>query len=100
MWVTELGWKDFYCHVLATFPRVCRGRPFNLKFDNIVWEENDQHFQAWKDGRTGFPIVDAGMRALAQQGYMHNRLRMIVAMFLTKVSPAWLRHLPQNKLTS
>lgn len=58
------------------------GRPFNLKFDNIVWEED--HFDAWTEGRTGFPIVDAAMRAMKVQGYMHNRCRMIVAMFLTK----------------
>lgn len=60
------------------------GRPFNLKYENMVWEDNDEHFQAWKDGRTGFPIVDAAMRALKAQGYMHNRCRMIVAMLLTK----------------
>jgi deoxyribodipyrimidine photo-lyase len=60
------------------------GRPFNLKYESMVWEDSDEHFQAWKDGRTGYPIVDAGMRALKAQGYMHNRCRMIVAMFLTK----------------
>ncbi|KAI5479988.1 hypothetical protein MNV49_002278 [Pseudohyphozyma bogoriensis] len=84
MWVSEVAWRDFYQHVLAAWPRVCRTRPFNLNYDDIVWEESDEHLQAWKDGKTGFPIVDAAMRALKTQGYMHNRCRMIVAMFLTK----------------
>ncbi|KAK4704489.1 deoxyribodipyrimidine photo-lyase, partial [Phenoliferia sp. Uapishka_3] len=84
VWVSEVAWRDFYQHVLCAWPRVCMGRPFNLKFDDIVWQQSDEHLQAWKDGKTGFPIVDAAMRALKAQGYMHNRCRMITAMFLTK----------------
>ncbi|ORY51765.1 DNA photolyase, FAD-binding/Cryptochrome [Leucosporidium creatinivorum] len=83
-WISEVAWRDFYQHVLCAWPRVSMGRPFNLKYENVVWEHNDEHFQAWKDGRTGFPIVDAAMRALKAQGYMHNRCRMIVAMLFTK----------------
>lgn len=82
--VSEVAWRDFYQHVLAAWPRVCRGRPFNLKFDSIVWEDDTAGFEAWKAGKTGFPIVDAGMRALISQGYMHNRCRMITATFLCK----------------
>ncbi|GAA5985119.1 hypothetical protein JCM5350_000848 [Sporobolomyces pararoseus] len=87
MWVQEVaGWGDFYTHVLCAWPRVCMGKPFNLKYTDIAWEEDpdDKKFTAWKEGKTGFPIVDAGMRALNKQGYMHNRCRMITAMFLTK----------------
>ena len=72
--------------MLAAWPRVCMTRPFNLKYESVVWETDEDHFTRWKEGRTGVPIVDAGMRALNKQGYMHNRLRMIVAMYLTKVS--------------
>lgn len=60
------------------------GKPFNLKYENVVWEYDDDKLQAWKDGRTGFPLVDAGMRQLKDQAYMHNRVRMCVAMCLTK----------------
>jgi len=84
MWTQELAWKDFYQHVLAAWPRVCMRKPFVLKFENVVWEEDEEKLQAWKDGRTGYPIVDAAMRQISQQGYVHNRCRMIVAMFLTK----------------
>ncbi|KAM0753516.1 hypothetical protein T439DRAFT_322411 [Meredithblackwellia eburnea MCA 4105] len=84
IWVSEVAWRDFYQHVMCAWPRVSMCRPFLLKYDDVVWEENEEHLQAWKDGRTGFPIVDAAMRALKKQGYMHNRCRMIVAMFLTK----------------
>ncbi len=78
MWVSEVAWKDFYQHVLAAFPRVCRGQPYSLKYRDLVWEQNEEHLQRWKDGRTGVPIVDASMRALKTQGWMHNRGRMIV----------------------
>ncbi|KAI0701814.1 DNA photolyase [Cytidiella melzeri] len=83
-WVQELAWRDFYTHVLALFPRVSMGRPFQEKFSNVSWETNEAHLQAWKDGRTGVPIVDAGMRQANKMGWMHNRLRMITAMYLTK----------------
>ncbi|KAK4053635.1 DNA photolyase phr1 [Microbotryomycetes sp. JL221] len=84
MWVTEVAWRDFYQHVLVAWPRVCMRKPFNLKFEHIAWEENEDHFKAWCDGQTGYPIVDAAMRSIKTQGYMHNRARMIVAMFLSK----------------
>lgn len=60
------------------------GRPFQEKFANVSWEVNEEHLQAWKEGRTGVPIVDAGMRQVNTMGWMHNRLRMIVAMYLVK----------------
>ncbi|PSS35478.1 hypothetical protein PHLCEN_2v1633 [Hermanssonia centrifuga] len=83
-WVQELAWRDFYTHVLALFPRVSMGRPFQEKFASVSWETNEEHLQAWKDGRTGVPIVDAGMRQVNKMGWMHNRLRMITAMYLVK----------------
>lgn len=87
MWVQEVAWRDFYQHVLAAWPRVCMTKPFNLKYDGTIeWVTDDDgaKLQAWKDGKTGFPIVDAAMRSLKAQGYMHNRCRMIVASFLSK----------------
>ncbi|KIP02117.1 hypothetical protein PHLGIDRAFT_32310 [Phlebiopsis gigantea 11061_1 CR5-6] len=83
-WVQELAWRDFYTHVLALFPRVSMGRPFIEKFANVSWETNEDDLQAWKDGRTGVPIVDAGMRQVNKMGWMHNRVRMITAMYLVK----------------
>ena len=83
-WITELIWREFYRHVLIGFPRVCMGRPFKTETDALPWSHDEERFAAWCNGQTGFPIVDAGMRQLAQTGWMHNRLRMIVAMFLTK----------------
>lgn len=83
-WVSELLWREFYRHILIGFPRVGRHRAFQPDTENITWHDNPEHFQAWCRGRTGFPIVDAAMRQLNQTGWMHNRLRMISAMFLTK----------------
>jgi deoxyribodipyrimidine photo-lyase len=83
-WITELIWREFYQHVLVGFPRVAMHRPFKLDTLAITWKENDEHFAAWCEGRTGYPIVDAAMRQLVQTGWMHNRLRMITAMFLSK----------------
>lgn len=80
----EISFRDFYGHVLAAWPRVCMGRAYITKYEDVVWEYDDDTLAAWKDGRTGYPIVDAAMRQAAKQGYMHNRGRMIVAMFLTK----------------
>ncbi|MGQ0627854.1 MAG: FAD-binding domain-containing protein, partial [Phycisphaerales bacterium] len=70
--------------ILVAFPRVCRGRAFKPATERIEWREDAEQFEAWCSGRTGFPIVDAAMRQLAQTGFMHNRLRMVTAMFLTK----------------
>lgn len=79
----ELYWRDFFTHIAFHFPHVF-GHAFNKKYENIPWSDDKKHFQAWCEGTTGFPIVDAGMRELNETGYMHNRLRMVVASFLTK----------------
>lgn len=83
VWLNELIWREFYMMILWYFPHVCT-RAFKPAYDAIPWENNLAYFQAWCDGRTGYPIVDAGMRELNYTGYMHNRLRMITASFLTK----------------
>ncbi|KAF4574980.1 hypothetical protein EYR36_006334 [Pleurotus pulmonarius] len=106
VWVQEIAWRDFYVHVLAACPRVSMGRPFLEKYANVVWEDYQEEAEKmekeaikarkgqaskpgesvrrWKEGMTGYPIVDAGMRCINEMGWVHNRLRMIVAMFLTK----------------
>lgn len=81
--LNELIWREFYMMILWHFPQVV-GQSFKPQYDNIRWINNEQHFAAWCQGATGYPIVDAGMRQLAQTGYMHNRVRMITASFLTK----------------
>ncbi|TVY84451.1 Deoxyribodipyrimidine photo-lyase [Lachnellula suecica] len=83
-WISEVAWRDFYKHVLAHWPYVCMNKPFKPEYTNISWEYNSEHFAAWCEGRTGYPIVDAAMRQLNTCGYMHNRLRMIAASFLAK----------------
>lgn len=83
-WVNELIWREYYKHVLFGFPWVSKNRPFKLATEKIVWNTNLEQFKLWCEGRTGFPIVDAAMRQLKELGWMHNRLRMIVAMFLVK----------------
>ena len=83
-WVSELIWREFYRHVLVGFPRVCRDRAFRVETERLPWREDDSSFEHWCRGRTGVPIVDAAMRQLARTGWMHNRARMIVAMYLTK----------------
>jgi deoxyribodipyrimidine photo-lyase len=81
--INELIWREFYRHVLSHFPHAINGS-FRREYDALKWENNEKLFKAWCEGRTGFPIVDAAMRQLNTTGWMHNRLRMIVAMFLTK----------------
>lgn len=81
--LNELIWRDFYHMILWHFPRVV-GHAFKPEYDEIKWRNNEQEFTAWCNGLTGYPIVDAGMRELNATGYMHNRVRMIVASFLTK----------------
>lgn len=83
-WITELIWREFYRHVTAAFPHVSMGRAFRREYDAVRWREDAEQFDAWREGRTGYPLVDAAMRQLAQTGWMHNRLRMVVAMFLSK----------------
>jgi deoxyribodipyrimidine photo-lyase len=81
--LNELIWRDFYQMIIYHFPNTVHSS-FKSAYDNIVWEKNETHFQAWCDGKTGYPLVDAGMRELNQTGFMHNRVRMVVASFLTK----------------
>ena len=84
VWISELIWRDFYAHVMVGFPRVSMHQPFKLKTEKLDWRTSKKDLEAWKNGQTGYPIVDAGMRQLKQTGWMHNRLRMVTAMFLTK----------------
>jgi len=86
VWLSELVWRDFYHQILHHHPRVV-GHAFKPEYDRIRWEHGkhaDALFQAWCDGRTGYPLVDAAMQQINQTGYMHNRLRMVVASFLVK----------------
>jgi deoxyribodipyrimidine photo-lyase len=80
---TELIWREFYYSILYHRPEVEK-TTYLKKYENIKWENNKSWFDRWCEGKTGFPIVDAGMRQLLQTGRMHNRVRMIVASFLTK----------------
>jgi deoxyribodipyrimidine photo-lyase len=79
----ELIWRDFYQMIIHHFPESAT-KSFKSKYDNIPWENNEEHFKDWCEGKTGYPIVDAGMRELNETGFMHNRIRMVVASFLTK----------------
>lgn len=83
VWLNELIWREFYIQILYHFPYVSK-TAFNPKLANIPWRNNESEFQAWKDGKTGVPIVDAAMRQLKEIGWMHNRARMIVASYLVK----------------
>ena len=83
VWLSELVWRDFYFMILSHHPRVTE-RSFRPEYDAILWDDRDDLFAAWREARTGYPLVDAAMRQLNQTGYMHNRLRMITASFLTK----------------
>ena len=82
-WLNELIWREFYIQILFHFPYVLR-TAFNPALANIPWRNNDSDFEAWKEGRTGIPIVDAAMRQLKETGWMHNRARMIAASYLVK----------------
>jgi deoxyribodipyrimidine photo-lyase len=83
VFIKELAWREFYFAILHHFPNVL-DEEFNADWRGLPWDEPGERFEEWKLGRTGFPIVDAGMRELAATGFMHNRVRMITAMFLTK----------------
>jgi deoxyribodipyrimidine photo-lyase len=83
-WISELAWRDFYRHIVFFIPRVCMYKPFKLETDAVKWRDSPQDFEKWCEGKTGYPLVDAAMRQLKETGWMHNRLRMVVAMFLTK----------------
>ena len=83
-WQNELLWREFYRHLLFHYAALSRSENFNSKYDQLQWRTDQEDFQKWCQGETGIPIVDAAMKQLLQTGWMHNRLRMITAMFLTK----------------
>ncbi|OUW04463.1 MAG: hypothetical protein CBD16_02280 [Betaproteobacteria bacterium TMED156] len=82
-WLSELIWREFYMQILFNFPHVI-SRSFKIKYDLIEWNSSETLFNCWASGLTGYPIIDAGMRQLNETGFMHNRLRMLTASFLTK----------------
>ncbi|MGG6110735.1 deoxyribodipyrimidine photo-lyase [Pantoea allii] len=84
VWINELIWREFYRHLIVAHPRLCKHQPFVHWTRNVEWQRNSAHFEAWKAGKTGYPIVDAAMRQMHMLGWMHNRLRMITASFLVK----------------
>ena len=83
VWLNELIWREFFIHILAFYPEVVH-QSFKKRYDNIKWLNNEDNFRKWCDGKTGFPLVDAGMRELKETGFMHNRVRMVTASFLVK----------------
>ena len=83
-WIDEIVWREFYKNIMFSFPRVSKGMPFQEYTNKIKWRHSEDEFNAWKNGKTGFPLIDAAMRQLKHEGWMHNRLRMVVAMFFTK----------------
>ena len=83
-WIDEIVWREFYKNIMFSFPKVSKGQPFQDYSNKIEWRYSEEELNAWKQGNTGFPIVDAAMRQLNHEGWMHNRLRMVVAMFFTK----------------
>jgi deoxyribodipyrimidine photo-lyase len=82
-YLKELIWREFFMHILYHFPN-SKNESFKKQYDRILWRNNETEFNAWCEGRTGYPMVDAGIRELNQTGYMHNRVRMVVASFLCK----------------
>ena len=83
-WIDEIVWREFYKNIMFCFPKVSQNKPFQDYTNNIKWRYDKSEFVAWKNGNTGFPIIDSAMRQLKSEGWMHNRLRMVVAMFFTK----------------
>ena len=83
-WIDEIIWREFYKNIMHSFPKVSRGLPFQDYTKKIKWRFDKDEFESWKVGKTGFPIIDSAMRQLKTEGWMHNRLRMVVAMFFTK----------------
>lgn len=91
VWLSELIWRDFFTQILFHFPHVVQNS-FRLEYDQIQWIDDEVTFLKWKNGETGYPLVDAGMRELNATGHMHNRVRMVVASFLTKhLLTHWLK---------
>ncbi|MBE9465456.1 cryptochrome/photolyase family protein [Dyadobacter subterraneus] len=83
-YLNELIWRDFYFQILWNFPQVGQGKAFRADYDKIKWRNNEKEFELWCQGKTGYPLVDAGMHQLNETGFMHNRIRMVTASFLTK----------------
>ena len=83
-WIDEIVWREFYRNIMHSFPRVSQNKPFKAETESIQWRHSDKELEAFYTGNTGFPIVDAGIRQMLAEGWMHNRLRMVVAMFFTK----------------
>ena len=83
-WISELIWREFYKHILVGYPQVSMHRAFREHTEALAWRKAPEELKAWQEGRTGFPLIDAAMRQLLETGWMHNRLRMVVAMFLSK----------------
>ncbi len=84
-WLREIAWREFYRYLMLNFPDLSRNKPFKPHTELLQWESNPDLVEAWKQGNTGFPIIDAAMRQLNQTGWMHNRLRMLSASFFTKL---------------
>lgn len=84
-WLRELAWRDFYRQLLIHFPDLNKEKPFKEETERVIWRDDEPGFKAWCEGKTGFPIIDAAMRQLNQTGWMHNRLRMLTASFLSKL---------------
>ena len=83
-WIDEIVWREFYRNIMHSFPKVSKNRPFQDYTNSIQWRHSNRELEAFYTGKTGFPIVDAGIRQMLSEGWMHNRLRMVVAMFFTK----------------
>ena len=82
----QLFWKEFYVYISKYIPHVLEGKSMKEKYDKIKWNNDNSLFKKWCEGKTGFPIVDAGMRELNETGYMHNRSRLITSGFLVKLA--------------
>ncbi|MEH6357837.1 MAG: deoxyribodipyrimidine photo-lyase [Pseudomonadales bacterium] len=85
VWLRELGWREFYRYLMVNFSHISQGKPFKKTPEQWPWQQNPALLKAWQTGNTGFPIIDAAMRQLLSTGWMHNRLRMLVASFLCKL---------------
>jgi len=83
-WIDEIVWREFYKNIMFSFPKVSKNQPFQDYTKSIKWRFDNEEFSAWKEGKTGFPIIDSAIKQLLTEGWMHNRLRMVVAMFFTK----------------
>jgi len=108
IWINEIVWREFYRHLLIANPDLCKGKNYNKLADAIAWQNNREYFERWCQGKTGYGLVDAAMRQLNSRGWMHNRLRMVSASFLTKhllIDWRWgeayfMRHLIDGDLAS